>query len=435
MKKVLGNPCNKRYSFSFLKLLLLALIAFSGPVFAQVELYDPIAVYLTWQRSPESTMTVQWITHSDRKKDTVEYQQVGENEWRKAKGSHQDLPGPYDYVVHCVELTELEPATDYRFRTGSDAVAYKFRTMPADPGAAITFVVGGDMYHDTLDLLENTNRAAAKTDPMFALVGGDICYAGDRMGIMSESVQSWTDWMLGRLTFMAERRKRWIEWLAAWKSQMVTSDGRLIPMVPTIGNHDVNGRFNKTPKDAEYFYMLFAMPGKRGYNVLDFGNYMSIFILDSDHTHPINGKQARWLKESLEDRWHIAHKFALYHVPAYPSVRKFEYKYSARIRKYWVPLFEQYGLTAAFEHHDHDYKRTFPISNGAIDPHGVLYLGDGAWGVEAPRKRKATKPLPWYIAKIAPERHFIHVTIKGNTRRFTAISPDGYVIDETTSNR
>lgn len=413
--------------------ILLCLFAFAPPLFAEEGVYDPIAVYLTWQHNPESTMTVQWITHSDRKKDTVEFQQLDESEWHKAKGSHQALPGPYDYIVHCVELTGLEPFTNYRFRTGRDAAIYKFRTMPADASVPITFVVGGDMYHDTLELLENTNRAAAKTDPMFAMVGGDICYAGDRMGIMSESIQSWADWMLGK--FMTERRKRWIDWLSAWKSQMVTSDGRLIPMVPTIGNHDVNGRFNKTPKDAEYFYILFAMPGKSGYNVLDFGDYMSIFILDSDHTHPIHGKQSRWLNAALEERLHVTHKFALYHVPAYPSVRKFDYKYSARIRKYWVPLFEQYGLTAAFEHHDHDYKRTFPISNGMVDSKGVLYLGDGAWGVEKPRTRRATKPLPWYIAKIAPERHFIHVTIKGNTRRFTAISPDGYVIDETVSSK
>lgn len=44
-----------------------------------------------------------------------------------------------------------------------------------------------------------------------------------------------------------------------------------------------------------------------------------------------------------------------------------------------APLFEEYELTAAFENHDHTYKRTHRIRDGWWIPRGVLYLGDGAW--------------------------------------------------------
>lgn len=105
---------------------------------------------------------------------------------------------------------------------------------------------------------------------------------------------------------------------------MVTTDGRLIPLIPVIGNHDVKRRFRRTPADALFFYTLFAMPGIQGYNVLDFGNYMSLFLLDSGHTHPIKGKQTEWLRESLKQRKNVPYKFPIYHVAAFPSVRKYK---------------------------------------------------------------------------------------------------------------
>ena len=113
--------------------------------------------------------------------------------------------------------------------------------------------------------------------------------------------------------------------------------------------------------------------------------------MDSGHTHPINGAQTEWLAGVLEARQLVPHKFALYHVPAYPSSRPFNYGISKQIRKNWVPLFDKYKLTAAFENHDHDYKRTHPLLEGKTAPKGVIYLGDGAWGVETPRKARQVR--------------------------------------------
>jgi hypothetical protein len=49
-------------------------------------------------------------------------------------------------------------------------------------------------------------------------------------------------------------------------------------------------------------------------------------------------------------------------------------------RKHWVPLFEKYRVPVVLEHHDHTFKRTKPLVDGAADDNGVLYLGDGSWG-------------------------------------------------------
>ena len=387
------------------------LIFFLFAVLCQAE--EPIALYLTWQRSPDTTMIVNWITPMDQTDDLVMYQQSGSTEWQQASGGHRTISEKEPYFLHGIELVNLFPNTDYFFRIGADGNQYKFRTMPSVLEEPIRFIEGGDMYHDEEVFLHQTNRQAAKTNPYFALAGGDLAYADKR-----------NYWFFGLFNDGHEQKfARWLTWLTAWKNDMVTEDGRLIPLLPAIGNHDTNGHFDQTPNEALYFYKLFPMPGLQGYNVLDFGNYMSLFILDSGHTHPVGGQQAAWLEKELKERENVHTKFALYHVPAYPSYRDPNDERSLEVRKHWPPLFEKYGLTVAFEHHDHTYKRTNLIG-------GVLYLGDGAWGMKNPRKAK-TPNQRWYLAKTASERHFILVTLDRDKRNFKAISDNGEILDET----
>lgn len=384
--------------------------------------FDPIAIYLTWQHDPLTTMTIQWITPPNRSNDTIYYKREGQNEWQSAVGKHSMLPNGARYTLHLVELESLRPGTDYLFRPGADGVTFKFRTMPSDLKTPIRFVVGGDMYRDDIKTVSEMSRRAASTDPLFALVGGDIAYT-----IASPS--SFTMGFFHRL-FSAEKFDRWLDWLISWKNNMVTTDGRLIPVLPAIGNHETLGFDDQSPDQAKFFYALFPMPGKQGYNVLDFSDYLSIFILDSGHTHYIHGDQTKWLGQTLQRRQSVPNKFAVYHVGAYPSVRNNGDRASKSIRNFWSPLFEQYGLTAAFEHHDHAYKRTHPLRNGHIDPNGVMYLGDGCWGT-APRVPKTPREL-WYLAKSASSRHVIVVTIDKQDCHFMAIDPWGNVIDECT---
>lgn len=375
--------------------------------------YDPVVVYLTWQKDPTTTMTVQWITEQNKEQDDVYFQKEGDSSWSIAVGSHEPMPHDEPYLIHRAELTNLQPGATYLFRSGEwNSSIYKFRTMPPALKEPIRFVVGGDMYHDGLEYLIETNREAAKANPHFGLVGGDIAYSGSKYANKPHS----------------DEGKRWLRWLMAWKEHMITPDGHMIPMIPAIGNHDVNGRYGQNSEQAKFFYALFAFPGPRGYNVLDFGDYLSLFILDSGHTNPIAGEQTSWLYHQLGQRKNVKHKFALYHVPAFPSVRKFKGTVTTQVRQNWVPVFEHFGLTAAFENHDHSYKRTPLIYQGEAAEQGVLYMGDGAWGVKSPRKPKNPEK-EWYLAETKKERHFILVTIDAHKRAFAGVDHEGKVFD------
>jgi 3',5'-cyclic AMP phosphodiesterase CpdA len=402
----------KKYILSFLFIFLYISVSIQAD-----EHYDPISVYLSWKKKPESTMSIQWISQKNETNNCVYYRKLDSEAslpYLQATASDINMPEGHPFLIHHVELECLEPGTAYVFKISENGVEFKFKTIPSTL-TTLKFVEGGDVYHDTIDLVEDTNRQAARQNPDFAIIGGDIAYSADSShGIFPEDFQ------------------RWMKWLIAWKNTMVTPDGFLIPILPAIGNHETSGGFNKTPTAAPFFYALFPMPGIQGYNVLDFGNYMSIIILDSGHTHKIAGKQTDWIENTLKSRGDIPYKFAVYHVPAYPSARKMSYEVSSDIRKNWVPVFDSYSLRAAFEHHDHTYKRTDPLKKGKKHPNGVVYLGDGAWGVANPRKPKRYNPL---MAKCSSSPNFILVTLNEAGCKYEGINQKGEIIDVYTQKK
>ncbi len=374
--------------------------------------YDPSALYLTWQGDPTSTMTIQWISRLNETENLVKYQPIGQEQWIEALAHRSQLPENYPYLLHRLELTHLSPDTEYRFQIGSKGKEYKFRTLPATLTKPLLFVEGGDIYHDSVNNVKEINLQAAKLSPAFALLGGDLAYT------TKKNLQT------------TEDGDRWLTWLSIWKQTMVTPDGFLIPMITTIGNHDTKGRYLQTPEYAPFYYALFKIPGDQVYRSFDVGNYLAITILDSGHTHPIEGEQTAWLEDALKTRNSFLHRLALYHVPAYPSVRELDNKMSPMIRNHWVPLFDKYGIHAVFEHHDHAYKRTVLLKEGKENPQGILYIGDGAWGIEQGRNAKTSET--WYLAKTAPIRHFILVTLDNKTKTFEAIDSKGLRFDSFT---
>ena len=100
------------------------------------------------------------------------------------------------------------------------------------------------------------------------------------------------------------------------------------------------------------------------------------------------------------------------------------------MRQQWVPHFERYGVTAIFENDHHNYKRTHPIrGHKRDDKNGIVYLGDGAWGV----KTRSVPKDAWYLAQAEPRRHLHHVTlpVKGPIK-VEAVDADGKVFDKST---
>lgn len=326
-----------------------------------------------------------------------------------------------DRALYRVKLTGLEADTEYAFRIGDDERTYRFRTMPKVLNRPLRVAVGGDTLHRK-EWMEAVNRQAMKHNPDFIVWGGDLAYADGRY----ENLHLWRDWFDVNM------------------NTLITPEGRIVPVVLGIGNHEVvNGYyFNHREYEqtdewrsriAPYFYQLFSFPGQPGYAALDFGDYLSLVMLDTDHSNPVEGIQTEWLEGILRERQHFTHVWPVYHVPAYPPPRAMNNLTNVRIRENWVPLFEKYGVRLAFENHSHSYKRSHPIRENKVDPDGIVYFGDGAWGVR-------TNPVTpawdtWYLARAESVRHAILVTIEGERIHVVVLDEEGNVIDDYRTSR
>lgn len=363
-------------------------------------------LFLTWQRDPTTTVTIQWIGPDVPADTTIRYSTPTGDKWRYAKPEPRLFPMT-DWKVFRTELSGLTPGTEYLFKVGPSSRLFRFRTMPAKATDTFQFVSGGDSGVNAHALANN--MVAAKQDPHFALLGGDVAYDNGRS---PKTVVAFTQ---------------------NYSRTMVDTKGRLIPLVAGIGNHEVNGSYGKTRKDAPHFFALFdGLYPETSYATLDFGDYLSLVMLDSGHVAPIGGDQADWLDGVLAARVERPHLFAVSHVPAYPSSRNPEASKSGAFgtgeanRLHWCPLFEKYNVDAVLEHHDHTFKRTHPLKDGRPDRYGVLYLGDGSWGQIRSPVPPEKRP---YLAAASRSYHLSLHRLQGEQRFHIALEESGKIAD------
>jgi len=359
---------------------------------------DVSAVYLSWYGDPTSTMTVQWHTPPGES-DLLQLEMPDKTTLRVTGTSHPFANQPV--LVHTVTLSNLTPDTEYAFRIGEAATRYLFKTAPKTLDQPLRFVIGGDLYH-AMTAFRTMSQTVASQDPLFAVLGGDIAYAENNPGFFAKAPA-----------------KQWLQFLAEWTKIMKSPSGRLIPFLLVPGNHDIR------PKDGHLFFSLFAFPEKVLYRAVDFGSYLSLILLDSGHFSPIAGAQTSWLDEALSKRANRSYVFPVYHVGAYPSFYAYTSGEATSVRTHWCPLFDQYGIKAAFENHSHTYKKTFPIKGETLDPDGTVYFGDGAWGVKTRRTHGA-----WYLEKTGSKNHVYLIEMTQEAASIQAIDLYGNILDK-----
>src|ERR1700736_5007418 len=93
--------------------------------------FQPSTLFLTWQRDPTTTMTVQWIGAAGETPDANIYYAPARSGIRQVQPTAARPYPMTDLKVFRAEITGLTPGTDYRFRIGKQSPTYRFRTMPA----------------------------------------------------------------------------------------------------------------------------------------------------------------------------------------------------------------------------------------------------------------------------------------------------------------
>ena len=284
--------------------------------------------------------------------------------------------------------------------------------MPAKATNTIQFVSGGDCGIDEHAIA--TNIIAAKQEPHFALIGGDLAYDNGKSPPTFTRVPAELQPAHGRLRRPAD------------PDALLHRQSRSRSAATTASAAD-------SPQYLSVFDGLFP---EKTFGVLDFGDYLSLVLLDTDHIAPIGGEQTDWLARTLAERQERPHLIVANHVPAYPSYRApnphdGEAGTGEDQRKHWCPLFESYNVDVVLEHHDHTFKRTHPLTGGHVDKNGVLYLGDGSWGKLRVPKKPEERP---YLAAVSEAYHMTVHRLEGEQRFHVALEESGKVADVCITN-
>lgn len=308
-----------------------------------------------------------------------------------------------DAWYHHVSLDDLEPATRYYITVETDGETlgeYWFETAP-DDDRDVAVLMGGDSRVGDARVQDDNRRRMMNR----------------RMAILLEDNPQ-----IVALAHTADYTNRayWSQelfWLNDHFETTTTSNGRLLPIIPSRGNHDLDVGFEEkfwNPERENDFYFTSRISAD-----------VALVILNTEISR--GGDQRVWLDETLRElRPQVRYITAYFHQPAWPSVRAFSSGEGSR--RAWVGLFEEHGVDLVGAGHDHALKRTAPIRNAAPDPEGIIYIGDGGLGVG--NREVATDR--WYLraggmAMSIDNVHFIrytreHIDVK-------AIGRDGETLD------
>lgn len=363
------------------------------------------AVYVTTFRDPSRTLEAHRLTKEGTASEPLTVTDAAGS--RMVAVTVVPIPGT-GHVLHRALVDGLTPASEVKLRFGSDD-EHRVRMLPTTLDRPLRIANGGDTMHKT-EWFANTNKALAARDPDLVVFGGDLAYENGKDG------------------------DRVLTWIRTYHQTARAPDGRLLPMISCIGNHEVRGGYGGDIDKAPFYFAMMPIDGI-AYRAVDVGEQVSFLLLDSDHATRIPGTQTEWLATAITARAKRTHVIPVYHYPAYPSVKArrgetpYDNRVSVMIRELWVPLFEANGVRVALEHDQHTYKRTVALKGGKADATGITYLGDGAWGVGV---RKIFPDLP-HMAKTAERRHGYLIELHKDGRiDATAIDEHGEVFDQVT---
>jgi hypothetical protein len=353
-----------------------------------------------WNSEPSTAATISWNSNFAGTIHQVRYGIQGEKERTSVtcqrSGQYTAGSSKRELYYHHARLTDLKPGTAYEFEIESDTLfspKMYFITAPADD-RSFSLLFGGDSRTDQKArqqvnkmIARLTQETTHQDNPAREIIafahGGDYVTDGGNLPM-------WEEWMTDH-------------------QLVVAADGRLLPLVPTRGNHDGGPIFNE----------VFDFPvTHKNYYAVELSPQVQLVTLNTQTV--MGGDQQEWLELTLTElrpksRWLLTQ----YHQPAWPAV-----KTPSGALKFWVPLFEEFNVDLALEADGHCIKRTVPIRDGQHDPTGVVYVGEGGLGV----KQRLPKSTRWFLQPpgMSDAGHHVQlVSFQPETLEYRVILLDG----------
>lgn len=409
---LLRPPARSPIRLVLLALALAALTPLAWPqVGEQPELGPdtPHHVRLVWTEAPQTRALLAWSTRGAPPQNRVYYHaEKGDKGGRESKrrplseysahvdaqvnGAYTSSDGALHY--HHAQLGDLHPDTIYRCTivSGEERSAdFWFRTAPAED-VPVTFLQGGDSRSDSAqrriingwiaDLVEDQPETLCLTH------SGDYIFRGTRLD-------------------------QWVQWMTDHELT-TTDDGRLVPIVPTRGNHEATG---------EIYDEVFGHPGGGlGKNYFVTMLTPDVLFITLNTEVAAGGPQTEFLEAAIAEHEGAQWRIAQYHRPFFPAVKR-----PARARAHWQPVFDRARFDLVCEGDGHTLRRTVPVRGDAPHDDGIIYLGEGGLGVP----QRTPKSERWYLQApgfAASAHHVWRLTITDEVAIGEAIGADDAIL-------
>ena len=312
----------------------------------QLDTFDHII--LTWTDNSATSQAVTWRSLIGFKNSFAEIAPADASS-DFTKNTKQILAetsslqiGSGSVYYHSVNFFDLRPNTLYAYRVGNGDIWsewFQFRTASrqAEPFAFLYF---GDAQQNIFSLWSRTIRAAILESPQARF----MIHAGDMVEHKNND-------------------REWNEWFRAGGWIFAT-----IPSLPVIGNHEYRIWKDTSRTLSRFWRPQFTLPQHSISGLAEtfyYLDYQGVRIVVLNSNRKIK-QQAEWFENVLKhnpNHWTIV----TFHHPVYSSTLN---RNNKKLRKYWKPLFDKFGVDLVLQGHDHVYAR----GRGPGEVDGPVYV-------------------------------------------------------------
>ncbi len=388
---------------------------------------SPRHLRVIWTERPAQHAIVSWTTMAESNANVVRYDTVSHatgdrryafsatatrNGAATLRAEDRTMGVPPGWFHHA-ELDSLQPSTRYYVAVESDGVLTEERWFLTAPSGDVPFKLlsGGDSRMGGPQPRYAGNTPHVDRQAMNRRMAALLEANPDLLALAHGADWGTTaDW-------------RHLFWWFEDNELVKTTDGRVLPMIVSRGNHDEGIGFN------EHFWLgdITDQNSYGYYYATGIGTHFALVTLNTEIS--VAGDQSEWLDETLGElrpthRWVLAQ----YHRPAYPAVKDYNALEFARVRQTWSPIFEAHGLDLALESDGHSLKRTVPIRNEKPAADGVVYVGEGGLGVP----QRTPDSTRWFLQSpgmTASAHHVWLLDVGADTLHARAIGIAGDTLD------
>lgn len=183
------------------------------------------------------------------------------------------------------------------------------------------------------------------------------------------------------------------------------------PFFPIRGNHDVEN-------SRDWFSEYFSLPNNEKWYTFTYGD-VQFYGMD---TNAINDFQTSWLERELR-KSRATWKIVYLHEPPYTAGAHID---NEDVKKYWVPLFEEYGVNLVMSGHTHGYERYYDGTNNIT----YIVAGGGTSKLNKSWPGRTSPPVKKKL--VAGVSHYCTVNVADGSLTLNARDTSGNSFDLVT---